>query len=61
MKLSELIEEFIDLKIEGAPDGSGWISIDENARRYAAYIDRLAEFRSQIDEAAHGIKGESDV
>ena len=50
--LSELIEEFIDLKIAGEPNSSQWRSIDEDAFCRNAYYERLDELRSQIDAIA---------
>ena len=42
VKLSELIEDFIEMKIEGEPEHNNW------ARQN--YRARIAVLRSQIDE-----------
>lgn len=56
MKLSEVIERFIDLKIEGEPERSNWRSIDEDARRREEYHDDLKRLRDQIDAALENTK-----
>lgn len=54
MKLSELIEEFIDLKIEGEPAYSEWQSIDWQARAREAYRERVEFLKAEIDAAVSG-------
>lgn len=57
MKLSEAIERFIDLKIEGEPKTSDWCSLDESHRRRLEYYAELEQLRHQIDkvlETHHG-------
>jgi hypothetical protein len=49
MKLSELIREYVDLKIEGEPSHSDWRSIDADAKMRAAHHQRLAELEDEID------------
>lgn len=51
MKLSEAIERFIELKIEGEPSFSEWRSIDSTERARQAYNKELAELREAIDAA----------
>lgn len=56
MKLSKLIEEFIEMKVEGEPPTREWRSIAECAAEREHWNDRLQELRDQIDgaiEAAH--------
>lgn len=53
MKLSKLIEEFIDLKMEGEPEGNGWQSIADMADARERYHQKLDELREAID--AHSI------
>ena len=50
MKLSEAIERFIDLKIEGEPKTSDWCSLDESHRRRLEYYAELEQLRHQIDK-----------
>lgn len=50
MKLSEAIERFIDLKIEGEPERGDWRSIDEDFRRREEYHAELKQLRHQIDK-----------
>jgi len=52
MKLSELIREYVNLKIEGEPKSSDWVSIDESSSRRREYLDRLEELEEAIDDAA---------
>jgi hypothetical protein len=47
--LSALIDEYVDLKIEGEPAASDWRSRDDNARDRDAYYERLQNLRDQID------------
>ena len=49
MKLSELIEELIDLKIEGPPENNGWQSIKDVAAAQERYYQRMSELREAID------------
>lgn len=49
MKLSELIREYVDLKVDGAPENSEWQSIYANAARQTEYHQRLAELEEAID------------
>lgn len=49
MNLAALIEEFIDLKVQGEPQGSAWRSIDEDQQERDRYRTRLQELRRQID------------
>lgn len=49
MTLSELIREYVDLKIEGQPEDREWSSIDGNWQRREDYRTRLAEIEEQID------------
>jgi hypothetical protein len=55
MKLSELIEEFIEMKIQGEPQGSEWRSLRDNAEQRVHWNNYLQELRDKID-AAHGAK-----
>lgn len=59
MKLSELIREYVDLKIEGEPAGSDWQSIDTIARQRGAHYMRLMELEEAIDAALAATKGGS--
>jgi hypothetical protein len=49
MSFSELLTEFIDLKVQGEPE-CDWVSIDERSRIRKAYHDRIDEIKKQIDE-----------
>jgi hypothetical protein len=49
VKLSTLIREYIDLKIEGPPAYSDWRSIDEGVRLEKQHRDSLACLENQID------------
>lgn len=51
MKLSELIEEFVDSKIEGPPEYREWTSIHINSENERRYHARLQELRDAIDAA----------
>ena len=51
MKLSELIREYVDLKIEGEPAGSEWESITERSKRRYDYHARIELLEEQIDDA----------
>lgn len=51
MKLSEIIEEFVDMKIDGPPIGNGWMSIEAEANHRNNYFERLQELRDAIDNA----------
>lgn len=46
---SELLEEFIDMRIEGLDVGGDWISIEERYRRQTMYHTRLQELREALD------------
>jgi ribonuclease HI len=48
MKLSEMISEYVDLKIEGEPSND-WASIDQESKDRAAYWTRLQELADAID------------
>lgn len=50
MKLSELLEEFVDLKIQGCPESGNWQSIDWVADQRRNYYDRLAQLKTLIDQ-----------
>ena len=49
MRLSELIREYVDLKVEGPPENSDWRSIYNNAASQTEYHQRLAELEDAID------------
>ena len=49
MSIMDMIDEYIDLKIEGEPKSSEWRSIDANAAARNRYADRLQSLRDQID------------
>lgn len=49
MKLLELIDEYIDLKIAGYPQSAGWQSIYSVASAERQYWERLQELRDLID------------
>ena len=51
MKLSELIEEFIEMKIEGEPEATEWRYFDADTEARMRWRDRLRELRNAIDEA----------
>ncbi len=57
MKLSELIRDYVDLKIEGEPQGSDWTSIESKSRRREEYRERLEELEHAIDAAILSTKG----
>lgn len=52
MTFMDLMDEYIDLKMQGEPASSDWRSIDEDARRRGAYRDRLASLRNELDALA---------
>ena len=51
MTLSALIEEFVDMKIEGEPQNSDWKSIVDCSKEREYWHNRLQELRQQIDGA----------
>jgi len=51
MKLSELIREYVDLKIAGEPKDREWSSIDHNHQRRDIYRANLRELEQLIDAA----------
>ena len=55
MKLSELIRDYIDLKIEGEPSDSEWCSIEQRSRNRSSYYEALDELEKAIDEFANAI------
>lgn len=52
MRLSELIREYVDLKVEGPPENSEWQTIYNNAARQTEYHQRLTELEDAIDAAS---------
>ncbi len=52
MKLSELIREYVDAKIEGEPQSSKWRSIGEAADAQQHYHANLRRLEDAIDAAA---------
>ena len=50
MKLSELIRDYVDLKIEGEPKHSEWSSIDSDYCRREDYRQKLADLEAAIQE-----------
>ena len=52
MNISELIRDYIELKIEGPPKNSEWSSMDANRTRFADYYEALKNIERQIDQAA---------
>ena len=57
MKLSELVREYIDLKIQGEPKSSEWSSISANHQRQQEYSDKLESLEADIDSAITSITG----
>jgi len=51
VKLSQIIREYVDLKVEGAPKFSEWISIDAMSERRSEYHNKLEELEEAIDAA----------
>ena len=56
MMLSELIDEFVTLKIEGAPSYGEWQSIDDAHQKRVNYYSRLDDLKKLIDAAMKGEK-----
>lgn len=55
MKFSELIDRYIDLKIEGPPT-PGWISIQRQYEMSLEYFKELEELKVQIDQIVESLK-----
>lgn len=51
MKFSELLKEYVDLRIEGAPVPSAWQSIESTSNARNRYHNRLAELEEEMDAA----------
>jgi hypothetical protein len=49
MKLSEVVREYIELKIEGEPKPREWSSWEVNHHRKQVYLDKLKELEAAID------------
>ena len=49
MKLSEIIREYVDLKIDGEPQSSEWRSTDADFDARRRYYERLDELERAID------------
>ncbi len=50
MKLSELIEEMIQMKIGCPPEYNGWKSIQDMSKQQKRYYKHLEELKNSIDE-----------
>lgn len=59
MKLSDLIREYVDMKVEGPPENSEWQSIYSNAVRQTEYHQRLIELEEAIDATQAPNPGEA--
>ena len=57
MRLSHLIREYVDLKIEGEPSRREWSSIDSERSRRDEYHNTLAGLEADIDQAFASLKG----
>ena len=57
-QLSELIEELIDLKMEGEPKPADWVSFEELERRRQDYYQRIAFVKCGIDIVTEGTQNE---
>ena len=49
MKFSELLEEYIDMRLDGEPKDNGWTSIDEMSRRSQEYYGQLEALMHEMD------------
>jgi hypothetical protein len=56
MKLSEMIEEYVDLKIAGEPVDQHWQSLIYNNQKRQNYHDRLQELKNKIDMVVTELK-----
>jgi hypothetical protein len=64
MNFMDLLDEYIDLKIEGEPTANEWRSISENSDARTQYHSRLGFLREEIDavvsKAGASDKGETE-
>lgn len=51
MKLSAIIRDYVDLKVEGEPLDREWSSINSNRQRRDDYRERLEGLEKAIDAA----------
>lgn len=49
MLLSQLIRQYVDLKIEGEPESSNWRSLDISSKMKSDYHESLQQLEQQID------------
>ena len=56
MKLSELISELIDMKLDGEPPYDDLVACDVDHRRRDNYRDRLIELENEIDAIVENAK-----
>jgi len=51
MKLSQIIREYVELKMDGCPQNNGWQSIEDASAVRRGYHERIEELEAAIDAA----------